>query len=86
MGHTIEISEATYRTLLALAREQGQTPDAVIELLVTQQARAQATVDGVQADGRHHYTTDEWFRHLGMTEEEIRTAKAEAEADNDADT
>jgi hypothetical protein len=71
--------------LLALAREQGQTPDAVIESLVTQQAQTRSPMDGVQAEGRHYYTTDDWFRHLGMTEDEIRTAKEEAEADNDAD-
>jgi hypothetical protein len=33
----------------------------------------------------HYYTTDEWFRHLGMTDEQIRRAEYDAEAADDAD-
>jgi hypothetical protein len=85
MRHTIEITEEAYQALLALAREQGNTPDAVVEAWATQHALAQTSKARDPRVDPHYYTTDEWFRHLGMTDEQIRRAEDDAEAADDAD-
>jgi hypothetical protein len=35
MSHVIHLSDAAYRTLQALAAQQGESPDAVVEHLIS---------------------------------------------------
>ena len=70
MDRTIVLSDDAYQALCELAQQTGQTPDATAEALIVN-ARQQGPF----------YETDDWFRHLGMTEEEIAEAKAVADAD-----
>jgi hypothetical protein len=74
MSHMLALSGEAFRTLQDLAVREGQTPESVMEHLI-----AAASLDG----GRY-YETEEWFRHLGMTEDEIREARELAERE-DAD-
>lgn len=79
MSHVIEISEEAYQRLERLADKQSQSPAEVVESLIT---HADAT-----SHEHHYYDLDDWFRHLGMTDEEIAKADAElaAEEASDAD-
>lgn len=83
MSHTIELPDETYRTLKALATEQGQTPEKLVELWVAHQT--QAAVERDPRTDPRYYETDEWLRHLGMSDEEIRRADELAALDEDAD-
>ncbi len=75
MSHVIHLSDAAYRALQALAAQQGVSPDAVVEHLIT----------AASPDDGPYYETEEWFRHLGVSEERIRRARELADRD-DADT
>ena len=79
MSHVIEISDDAYQRLERLAGQQSQSPAEVVEALIT---HADA-----ERHERHYYELDDWFRHLGMTDEEMAEADAElaAEAASDAD-
>jgi predicted DNA-binding protein len=83
MSYTIELPEETYRSLKALATEQGQTPEKLVELWVAHQIQS-ASERNPRTDPRY-YETDEWLRHLGMSDEEIRQAEELAALDEDAD-
>jgi hypothetical protein len=67
MRRVIELSDEQHETLRRAAEERGETVDAlllrVVEALRNQQPTAQA------------YSTDEWFRHLGATDEQTAEAK-----------
>jgi hypothetical protein len=80
MSKVIELSDEQYRTIEQAAARRGQTPDALLAHLIDE-----------LRDPRHeprYYETDEWLRHLGMSEAAIRKIDAEvkAEAETDADT
>lgn len=81
MSHAIEVTDEEYQILLSAAQERGQTPR---ELLA-------ALVDELRDRERepHHYETDDWLRHLGVSEQEIEASKQrvrdEAELPYDAD-
>lgn len=77
MSHVIEISEEAYQRLERLAGQQSQSPAEVVESLITQAAAA--------SHERHYYDLDDWFRHLGMTGEEMAEADAELAAEEKAD-
>lgn len=84
MSHTIELPEETYRSLKALATEQGQTPETLVELWVAHQI--QASIERNPRTDPRYYETDEWLRHLGMSDEEIQRAEELARLDDeDAD-
>jgi len=74
MSHVIHLSDAAYRALQALAAQQGESPDAVVERLIP----------AASHDDGPYYETKEWFRHLGVSEERIRRARELADRD-DAD-
>ena len=73
MNHVIELSEKAFETLQELAARQGQSPATVVEALIESALR----------DGSF-YETEDWFRHLGMTDEDIREARSRADQE-DAD-
>jgi hypothetical protein len=79
---TISLSKDTYETLMALANQQGIT----LEALLTSWAAEHMPSSSTQPRCAHpHYMeTDDWLRHLGMNDEQIRRAEQEAEADADA--
>ncbi len=81
---TLTISDRSYQKLQALAQKQGQTPEAFIESWVEQQEHEQREPGRDPYTNPRYYTTEEWFRHLGMTEEQIRRAAQEAQSDADA--
>jgi DNA/RNA-binding domain of Phe-tRNA-synthetase-like protein len=81
MSHVVTLSDAAFHTLEAIASEQGQTPEALIEAWAAQQAQTRRSADRDPHTDPHYENYEEFFRGLGMSEEEIRQAK-EAAADN----
>ncbi len=82
MSQILHISEDAYRILESLAAREGHTPAEIVESW----AVAHAPRDP-QTQPRY-YTTDEWFRHLGVSEERIAASKqraAKVAEDNNAD-
>lgn len=77
MSRVIELPDEVYRRLEELAAQQGRPPVEVIEKLIT-------GAEGV-GSGHHYYELDDWFRHLGMSEEEMAEADAELAAEEAAD-
>ena len=94
----LTISERAYQTLQELAEAEGKTPedvlDTILEAVIEPQtdllqrlghaARKKRAVLYNPATGRRIYETDDWLRHLGATEEQIRHAEQEALSDADA--
>jgi len=80
MAHllTISVPNDVYAWLQREAEEQGAPVEAVVESLVTLRAFGAGPHPHDPAADPHHYTTDDFLRHLGATEEEIRRAKDEA--------
>ncbi|WIG61938.1 MAG: hypothetical protein OJF49_004687 [Ktedonobacterales bacterium] len=80
MSHVIEVGDEVFARLEKLAAESGQSPEAMVEGFILAATGSQTEY--------HYYELDEWFRHLGMTDEEIAEADAELEAEEatDADT
>lgn len=76
MSHVLTISDETYHALETLAQRQGQTPESLIETWVTQQIPPDVERDP-HTDPRYE-SFDEFFLGLGMTEDEIRAAEADA--------
>lgn len=68
MSHVIEISEEAYQRLERLAGQQSQSPTEVVEALISHAEEA--------SHEHHYYDLDDWFRHLGMTDEEMAEADA----------
>lgn len=77
MSHAIHISDDAYQKLEQLAQDSGESPEAVVEGFVY--AATASTREP------HYYELDEWFRHLGMTDEEMAEADAAVEAEDAAD-
>lgn len=79
MSKVIELSDEQYQTIERAAALQGQSPDALLA----------QWIDDLHDRDREprYYETDDWFRHLGATEEQIAEIKAEVrrEAETDAD-
>ncbi|HST90555.1 MAG TPA: hypothetical protein VLJ14_19440 [Ktedonobacterales bacterium] len=78
MSHVIELTDEQYETLRKVAEACGQTPDAVIA----------AWLEEAHERDREprYYETDDWLRHLGVSEERIQRANARIAAeDDDAD-
>lgn len=74
MSKVIELSDEQYRAIERMAAERGQTP----ELLLAQ------VIEGLRA-GRapRYYETEDWFRHLGATEEQIAASARLARQESD---
>ena len=70
MSHSVALSDAAYETLQAIASREGVTLEAAMERLIA----------AAGASNGPYYETEDWFRHLGMTEDEIRAAREHARA------
>ncbi len=81
MSKVIELSEEQYRALERAASMRGQTPEALLSKAIEELSAGHAP---------RYYETEEWLRHLGASEEQItesaRLARAESDAEIDADT
>lgn len=77
VSHTIEISDEAYRKLERIAAESHIAPALIVEGFID-------TAAGTTQE-YHYYELDEWFRHLGMTDDEIAEADAELEAEEATD-
>lgn len=73
MSHAFQLSDQAFQKLEQLAMQQKQPPEVVIEALI----------DSALSDGPF-YETEDWFRHLGASEEMIRQAREQADSDADA--
>lgn len=81
MTHVIELSDEQYETLRRAAEARGETPDRLLAAWVDEL--------GVADSAPHYYETDDWLRHLGVSEERICRANAKLaaeEAELDADS
>jgi len=80
MSKVIELSDEQYRIIERAAATRSQTPDAFLAQLIEEQRDRHTNP--------RYYETDDWLRHLGMSDEAIRRIDAEikAEAETDADT
>lgn len=67
MSHTIELSDEQYEILREAAEARGESPDTIVAALI-------AELHATQSQPRC-YDKEEWFRHLGATEEEILESK-----------
>lgn len=65
MGHIIEVSEDTYKTLVGVAHTTGLTPEELLETLINEASQKRRVYDDL----------DDFFRSLGATEEELRDAE-----------
>ena len=79
MTHAVYLSDAAYETLRTIAAERGESAEAVVEAWVAELARAHEQADHDPYTNPRHYTSDEFPRHLGMTDEEIQQAEELAE-------
>ncbi len=86
MGKAIEISDEQYQTIERAAVTRGQSPDALLMRVIDQ---AIEELRDPRTDPRY-YETDDWLRHLGVSEERIQEANARLMAHTmeavDADT
>jgi hypothetical protein len=79
MSKVIELSDDQYRIIERAAATRSQTPDAFLAQLI-EERRDRHT------DPRY-YETDDWLRHLGVSEEviaEVNRELADEAADADA--
>lgn len=81
MSHVLELTDEQYQALSEAARKRGQSADALIAQLIEKLA------EGDREPQR--FETEDWFRHLGATEEQIEASRKrvreEAEMPYDAD-
>ena len=72
MSKVIELTDEQYQTLAQAAAARGQTLDALLA----------EWIEELRDRNREprYYETDDWFRHLGATEEQIAEAKRIAQA------
>jgi hypothetical protein len=81
MSKTIELTDEQYTILEEAAAARGKEAEALLAELI----------DEVRDPMKHprYHETDDWFRHLGMSEEEVEASKKrvreEAELPYDAD-
>ncbi len=76
MSHVLELSDEQYALMKKIGDESGRTLE---EMLLAWT---------MEEEGRYrrahptYYTTHDWMRHLGMSEEEIGEIEAEADAED----
>ncbi len=78
MSHVFQVTDEQYQTIEQAAKTEGQTPDALF-------ARWIEELRDRTREPRY-YETEEWFRHLGATEEQIAEAKRIAKERGDANS
>jgi len=74
MGHTFTISDERYQQLEHIAAGLGTTPEQLFAAWLEEMVHEPRA-----------YETDEWFRHLGMSEDEIEESKRLAKELHSAD-
>jgi hypothetical protein len=72
VSKVIELSDDQYQAIERAAALQGQSPDALLAQWIEELRDRER--------GPRYYETDDWFRHLGATEEQIAEAKRIAES------
>lgn len=77
MSHAIHISNEAYQQLKRIADESEDTPADIVESLITSMAI------GPDGQDRHYYSLDNWFRHLGMSDDDIREIEAKIQQDEE---
>ncbi len=77
MSKVIELSDEHYRTIERVAVSRGQSPDDVLAQLIERLRDPRLEP--------HYRETEDWFRHLGATDEQI-TASARLARDEQDDT
>ena len=81
MGHIVELSDEQYETLRQAAEARGETPEQLIA----------ETINVWREEQRDPYTepryyeTDDWLRHLGMSDSEIAEVDAEIAAEKQSE-
>ncbi len=75
MSHVFELSDEQYEVLRRAAEARGETAETLLTALV-EELRDPYTQP-------RYYETDEWLRHLGATDEQIREAERLAELDDE---
>ncbi len=78
MSHLLELSDEQYETLLRAAQARRQAPDALLAAWLEE-------IRDRDHDPRY-YETDDWLRHLGVSEERIQRANAKVAAEGAEDT
>ena len=66
MSKVIELTDDQYRTIEQVAATRGQTPAALLAEIIEE-------LRDRDRDPRY-YETDDWLRHLGVSEERIQRA------------
>jgi hypothetical protein len=74
MSHVLTLTDEQYETLRRAAETSGTTPDTLVA----------AWLDTIRDRTPQYYETEDWFRHLGLTEDQIAES-ARLAADDDAD-
>lgn len=81
MSHAIELSDEQFDAITQAAATRGVTPQALLAQLIENLRNPHTQPN--------HYDLEDWFRHLGMSDEEIeasrRRVRDEAEMPYDAD-
>jgi hypothetical protein len=83
MSHVLELTDEHYQLLKKIGEETGRTPEEMLlAWAMDEETRYRLTHPTYSA-------TDDWLRHLGVSDEEIEASKqrvrAEAELPHDAD-
>ena len=68
MSKVITLTDEQYRTVERVATQRGQTPEALLAEVIEE-------LRDPHVEPRY-YETDDWLRHLGVSEERIRRANA----------
>jgi histone acetyltransferase (RNA polymerase elongator complex component) len=76
MSHVLELTDEQYQTLTEAARKRGQSADALIAQLIEELAKANREPQ--------QFETEDWFRHLGASDEQIAEAERIARERSDA--
>jgi len=61
MAHVIELTDEQYAAVERAAQQQGVTPEAYVAMIAQAESQPRRIYDDL----------DDWFRSLGMTDEEI---------------
>ena len=76
MSHVLELTDEQYQTLTEAARKRGQSAGSLIAQLIEELAEANREPQ--------QFETEDWFRHLGASDEQIAEAKRIARERSDA--
>jgi hypothetical protein len=79
MSHVLELTEEQYKIIKAVADASGRTPeDLFLAWTMEEETR-------YRLEHPTHYETDEWLRHLGVSEDRIQRLNEEVVKEDAAD-